>query len=81
MGLVGFSRSCYYVMEVLIKAKNPLAAVSTPDGVNQGYWQYLMFADFNHNLIAAEGDVLNGGRRLRRYVAGLAIALSDFQHR
>jgi hypothetical protein len=45
VGIVGFSRSCYYTLESLTRGKVHFAAASITDGVDGGYLQYLSSAD------------------------------------
>lgn len=42
VGIVGFSRSCYYVLEALTKSTLHLKAASITDGVDMGYLQYIL---------------------------------------
>jgi dipeptidyl aminopeptidase/acylaminoacyl peptidase len=60
IGIVGFSRTCYYVLEALTRSELHFSAASITDGVNEGYWQYLLDADFLNNAIASEADIMNG---------------------
>lgn len=46
VGIVGFSRSCYYVMQALTASKLHFAAASITDGVTYSYWQYIGFVDY-----------------------------------
>jgi hypothetical protein len=45
IGIVGFSRSCYYVMEELTTGTVHFAAASITDGFNVGYLQYIAGID------------------------------------
>jgi hypothetical protein len=60
VGIIGFSRSCYYVMEALTTSKFRLKAASITDGVNFGYLQYMTMADLSGNHIAHEAVGVNG---------------------
>lgn len=41
VGITGFSRSCFYVLDLLTKRTFPIRAAMIIDGVNFGYLQYL----------------------------------------
>ncbi len=43
VGIIGFSRTCYYVESALIKDPQRFAAAVIGDGVDESYMQYLMF--------------------------------------
>jgi dipeptidyl aminopeptidase/acylaminoacyl peptidase len=43
VGIIGFSRTCYYVESALIKAPKRFAAASIADGVDESYMTYLLF--------------------------------------
>ncbi len=45
VGIIGFSRTCYYVMEALTMSKLRFKAASITDGLNYGYLQYLASID------------------------------------
>lgn len=62
IGIVGFSRSCFYVMEALTASRLPLKAASITDGVMDGYIQYMMSVDGYGNGLADEYDALTGAR-------------------
>ncbi len=51
LGIIGFSRTCYYVMEALTKGSLRFRAASITDGINGGYLQYIMAADFDGNFL------------------------------
>jgi dipeptidyl aminopeptidase/acylaminoacyl peptidase len=53
VGIVGFSRSCYYVMEALTTSTLRFKAASITDGFNKGYLQYLTWLDGVSSNIAA----------------------------
>jgi dipeptidyl aminopeptidase/acylaminoacyl peptidase len=60
VGIVGFSRTCYYVMEALTSGTIPFKAASITDGVNEGYLQYITSVDDSDNALAREADAMNG---------------------
>jgi dipeptidyl aminopeptidase/acylaminoacyl peptidase len=62
LGIVGFSRSCYWVLEVLTTSGLRFKAASITDGVNVGYLQYLTHVDYNQNDYANEYDSIIGSR-------------------
>ncbi len=62
IGIVGFSRSCYYVLKALTTEKFAFKAASISDGVNEGYLQYMTTVDQSGNAIANEAERMNGAR-------------------
>ena len=62
VGIVGFSRTCFYVMEALTSGTIHFKAALITDGVNEGYLQYLFAVDDSENALAREADAMNGGR-------------------
>lgn len=60
VGLVGFSRTCFHVLEALTTGSLHFAAASITDGVNEGYLEYMMFVDFRSNAVAHEADSIIG---------------------
>jgi dipeptidyl aminopeptidase/acylaminoacyl peptidase len=60
VGIIGFSRTCYYVLEALTEGGVRFKAASITDGVNFGYWQYLMEVDANQNAVADESNGIYG---------------------
>jgi dipeptidyl aminopeptidase/acylaminoacyl peptidase len=61
VGIIGFSRTCFYVMEALTASKIHFAAASITDGVNEGYLQYLIDIDTPGNGIVPQADGMMGG--------------------
>jgi dipeptidyl aminopeptidase/acylaminoacyl peptidase len=45
VGLIGFSRTCFHVLFAIEHAPDLFAAASITDGLNFGYFQYLLSAD------------------------------------
>ncbi|HSZ00423.1 MAG TPA: hypothetical protein VK788_13060 [Terriglobales bacterium] len=43
VGIIGFSRTCYYVESALSSGPNRFAAATLADGVDESYMQYLLF--------------------------------------
>ena len=62
IGIIGFSRTCYYVMYALTSASLRFRAASTTDGVNGGYLQYLLTADSFQGINQRDGESLAGAR-------------------
>jgi dipeptidyl aminopeptidase/acylaminoacyl peptidase len=62
VGIVGFSRTCYYVLEALTAGKMRFKAASVTDGVNAGYLQYVTNVDLDGNQMAREYDAMIGAR-------------------
>jgi len=62
VGIVGFSRTCYYVMEALTKSTLRFKAASITDGVNAGYLQYITSAASGSDPYLRDAEGLNGVR-------------------
>ena len=62
VGIVGFSRTCYYVLEALETGALHFKAASITDGVNEGYLQYITGVDQVDNGFAREADRIIGSR-------------------
>lgn len=60
LGIVGFSRSCYYVVEALTTSRLKFGAALIADGVTFGYSQYIENLDLLDSNFAHEADVLVG---------------------
>jgi dipeptidyl aminopeptidase/acylaminoacyl peptidase len=61
LGIIGFSRTCYHVLEELTAGTLHVKAAAITDGVNYGYFQYLLSLDFDQsNLFAREADAIIG---------------------
>jgi len=45
IGIVGFSRTCFYVMQTLTTGSLRLRAASITDGVMEDYWQYIFWPE------------------------------------
>ena len=56
IGIVGFSRTCFYVMEMLTTGSLHVRAASIVDGVLFNYWQYMLWPE----RFAPEYDLLIG---------------------
>jgi len=60
IGIIGFSRTCFHVMETLTTGTLHLKAASITDGVMENYLQYMMAVDFRRNLHAREANAIIG---------------------
>jgi hypothetical protein len=59
VGLVGFSRTCYYAMQALTTSKLHFAAADITDGITYSYWGYLISVDHGS---APDADSVVGAR-------------------
>lgn len=59
IGIIGFSRTCFYVKYMLTHSGYHIAAAVVADGIDGGYFQYIAFANMNPSF-AAEDDALIG---------------------
>jgi WD40 repeat protein len=60
VGVVGFSRTCYYVLEALTTSRLHFRAASIIDGFTVGYLQYILDIDADGNSIEREADAMIG---------------------
>jgi hypothetical protein len=60
VGIIGFSRTCYYVMQALTDAKLHLRAASITDGIILGYVEYIMHWNLSNNEGGHEADSMMG---------------------
>lgn len=60
LGIIGFSRTCYYVLEELTAGTLHFKAATVTDGIDYGYFQYLMLSDYANDLYAKEANVIIG---------------------
>ena len=60
VGIVGFSRTCFYVLAALTQSTISLKAASITDGVDEGYLQYMLDVDEADNAVAHEADAIIG---------------------
>ncbi len=67
VGIVGFSRTCLYVMQALTTSTLHFKAASITSGVNHGYLQYLTWADIS----STAGDDAEAGIGARPFGSGL----------
>jgi len=73
VGIIGFSRTVFYVLEALTTSKRHFAAASITDGITAGYLDYLLGVGPNH-MSANEGTAIMGappvGPGLERWLKG-----------
>jgi dipeptidyl aminopeptidase/acylaminoacyl peptidase len=62
IGIVGFSRTCFYVMEALTTSSLHFKSAAITDGVMEDYWQYLFAVDQFGDMIGNEADAMNTAR-------------------
>jgi dipeptidyl aminopeptidase/acylaminoacyl peptidase len=64
VGIIGFSRSVFHVLEALAIGRPKLAAATVSDGVTQGYFEYILSVDFHVGAIsfARQEEQVNGGK-------------------
>lgn len=67
VGIIGFSRTFYYVESALAFGHNKYAAASMADGVSGGYFQYMGSVDSTlYNSFAVDAERMNGGSPFER---------------
>jgi hypothetical protein len=59
VGIIGFSRTCWFVEESLLEAPGRYAAAVIADGADQSYFQYMLVAP---ELPGLESERYNGGK-------------------
>ena len=59
IGIIGFSRTCYAVLEALTTSRLHFAAASITDGLNMGYLQYLQYLDETNGFYTRDAEVAN----------------------
>src|SRR5207302_5668499 len=60
IGIIGFSRSCYWVMEALTASSVHFKAALLTDGVMITYLQYIMRIDYHENAVPRQFDLVIG---------------------
>ena len=60
IGIIGFSRTCFYVLEALTTSALRIKAASITDGVLADYLQYLLAVDESGNSLANDADNMIG---------------------
>jgi len=60
VGIIGFSATCYYVLDALTTSALRFKAASITDGNNNGYLQYMTDVDVIGNAIAHQEDATIG---------------------
>lgn len=61
VGITGFSRTCLFVEYALTHSNHSFRAAAIADGVDDGYFQYLMFAN-SSPVLTQYSEWANGGR-------------------
>ncbi len=61
VGIIGFSRTCLFVQHALTHSNHRFAAAAIADGIDDGYFQYLMFANSSPVLLEYS-EWANGGQ-------------------
>jgi dipeptidyl aminopeptidase/acylaminoacyl peptidase len=64
VGIIGFSRTCWYVESVLIKYPTLFAAATIVDGVDESYMQYRLFAQEAESFVE-EFEKINQAKPIR----------------
>jgi len=62
IGIIGFSRTCFYIMQMLTTSSISPKAASITDGVMETYFQYLETEKDGDQAIAQEADAMIGAR-------------------
>lgn len=62
IGIVGFSRTCFYAMEMLTKGSLSIAAASITDGLMLTYTQYILTEGLLDNGVASGSDAVIGAQ-------------------
>jgi len=60
VGLIGFSHTCYFVMDALTTSTLRFKAATITDGPNYGYLQYLTMVDWEGNSFLHQADAAIG---------------------
>jgi hypothetical protein len=60
IGIIGFSRTCYHVLEALTTSKLHFKAASITDGVNFGYFEYITNVDSFHDVVTLDANGVIG---------------------
>src|SRR2546430_15302736 len=60
VGIIGFSRTCHYVKYALTHSKYQFAAASVADGIDGGYYPYILVAAVSPEAVIDQ-EGLNGG--------------------
>jgi len=62
VGIIGFSRTCYYVLGALTNSRLHIEAASITDGVQESYLQYIINVDTLDNILSREAEAIIGSR-------------------
>ena len=74
VGITGFSRTCFDVLEALTTGDTHYEAASITDGFNMGYMEYLQYVDYGNNFDAHTVEGALGvpppfGAGIRKWIA------------
>lgn len=73
IGIIGFSRTCYYVLQALTSSRLHFRAASITDGLNFGYLEYVTNLDSPEGRFAGQADAVIGaapfGAGLQQWLA------------
>jgi hypothetical protein len=76
VGIIGFSRTCWFVEESLIESPERFAAAVIADGVDQSYFQYMLVAP---EWPAIESQRYNGGKPIGKGLDSWIKLAPDFR--
>ncbi len=62
LGISGFSRTCFYVLEALTEESFHFQAASIADGIVHGYMEYMLTVDQLGNIVAQDAEQSIGAR-------------------
>src|SRR5579872_375189 len=78
VGIIGFSRTCYYVLHALALGHLKFKAASITDGVGAGYLQYLTSADSGNDGLAHEYNAMIGAAPFGKGLESWFLRSPDF---
>ena len=76
IGIIGFSRTCWYLTYTLTHSKHRFAAAAFADGVDYGYFQYMSYLDFANEFEQVYGGP-PFGKNLSRWLKESPAFLMD----
>jgi dipeptidyl aminopeptidase/acylaminoacyl peptidase len=76
VGIIGFSRTCWFVEESLLESPDRFAAAVIADGVDQSYFQYMLVAP---EWPALESQRYNGGKPIGKGLDSWIKSAPDFR--
>ncbi len=78
IGILGYSRTCWYVESDLIAHPERFAAAVLADGLDESYMQYMLFGE-GQSTYFSETDKIHGGRPFGENFAIWARSAPDFR--